>query len=148
MLGKVLCNHIEGVEQSELECQVGLVSGLPGDGIICISGNAHTFVCSLPILSKGSGICIAVHIHIGKIVETVLRITDIVITHKSVRITQLEIVDIFGYRLEPRFVRNHPGCTYRREETPTVLLVETLGTVVTEVELGKIAFVITVGKTA
>ena len=147
MLGEVFGDYVQFLEQAELDCEVALVGFLPGNCFVRIAGNADTIVSNSLELTEISPACRTGHVRFGKIVEPVAGVSDVVVTYETVGSTEFQVVDHIGQRLEEFLVGQHPGCSHGREETPAVTLVETFGTIVTEVELREISLVPSVGET-
>ena len=149
VFGEELGNDVEFLEQTQFHGVVGLVGGFPRDGFVGVTDYIDSFVRYPAELTEGSLQVRTVHVHLGEIVEAVSGVADVIVTHQAVRGAQLQVVDILVFDLlEPGLVGDYPGAAEGREEAPSVTLVETFGTIVTEVEFGEVALVPAVGETS
>ena len=103
-LGEVLGDEVEVVEQTEFHSVIGLVGVFPSDSLVRIAGHIDAFVVDLPAIAEERLISGTIHIHFREVVETVLFITDLVVSDETVRYPEFKVVNRFLQRLEPRLV--------------------------------------------
>src|SRR5690606_40108821 len=99
---------------------------LPGHIAVVVTGYRNAGTGIIVVGTESAAHARVLHIHIGKVSETILGASDGVVTHQSVSCPELQIGDNRFNGLPKIFVRHIPGNASRRKETEALILVEAL----------------------
>ena len=143
----ILRRQVQFVFPTEFDGDVGLLCDFPADFRIRVSGDGNTITAISAIdRSEPEGMVPIIHVHLREINETGR--ANQVIAHQAIRRPQFEVGDpVFDGR-HPLLIGYHPAETCRREEAPSVVLGESLRSIVAEIDFSKITAVEIIGKTS
>ena len=136
------------IHRIDLNSGIQFIGGFPANLIIGITANIHRpriiIQLSTPVYFP-VGI---IHIHLRQIVKAVLIITNRIVTRHTICCFQFKLTENILCRSKELLIRKHPSDGNRGEESPTIVFGKTLGTVITKVELCKIAAIVIISQTS
>ena len=145
---KIVGLDIQSVEQCKFYAIIRFVGFLPSDITVIITPHGHTVLCIIEVRTEIIALAGIVCIHLGKIEETVVFVTNRIISDQTIGIFQLKLGKNLFQWFPELLVRNVITDTDSREETVTFRTVKAFRTVVPEVKLSHIAIVECISKTA
>ena len=135
--------QVQWVKQLQIQTYIDFLTHFPSNLRITITGIYRTFISYITVQPGSiSGTCQVDCRHIHKTCPT-----NIVITNKPPRSTNLHVRENILQRFKERFLTDVISHCNRREESPTVSFGKILGTIVTHIHFRQIFPVVSIRKT-
>ena len=147
MLCKVVQLNIQGIKQSKFQAVVCFFRPFPSDKAVIITLHRHSRFSFVKVGSKPISLTCIIRVYLGEIEETVILVSNRIITYQTVGCFQFQFRDHLVHRTPEFLIRDYPSQAGCGEESPTFVFIEALGTVVTEVQLCHITAVVTISET-
>ena len=147
MFGKIIHLHIQTVKQRQFKTIIRLISLFPGNIPVIITPYCYSVLCIIKVRTKTITLTTIICIYLRQIEETVIFVTNSIISYQTIRIFQFKLREHLLQRFPEFFIGNIITYTDSRKKAIALGTIKTFGTIITEVKFSHIPIIKSIGKT-